>query len=96
MQQRSLVHRFAAPRAIRRSLLLVAGTYLLAYATARLTVFHAVERYRGADGKSGPRHDLIAMRDRPPGEGWPYRLFLPLIRVEDGAARVLRDLQSNP
>lgn len=63
---------------------------------ARITAFQAVERYRGTDGKSGPRQDIIAMRDRIPGEGWPYRVFQPLIRVEEGAVRILRDLRRNP
>lgn len=83
-------------RAIRHGLLWMAVVYLFAYAAARLSVFHSIERYLGADGKSGPRHDLIAVRDRPPGEGWPYRLFLPLIRLEEGAGRVLRDHRRTP
>lgn len=57
--------------------------YLLGYAVARTTVFQAVERYSGPEGKSRPRRDYIAKVDRPAGEGWEYRLFKPVIIVEE-------------
>lgn len=58
-------------------------TYLLSYAFARIYIFHAVERYAGAEGKGGPRQDYIAKKDRPAGEGWEYQFFLPAIKVEE-------------
>jgi hypothetical protein len=57
--------------------------YLLAYAYARALVFHAVERYAGAEGKGSPRQDVIAKKDRSAGEGWEYALFLPAIKFEE-------------
>ncbi|MFH7244017.1 MAG: hypothetical protein ACHWZW_14340 [Spirulina sp.] len=59
------------------------GAYLLGYVYARVFVFHAVERYSGADGKGGPRQDYITKRERPAGEGWEYQLFLPTIKAEE-------------
>jgi hypothetical protein len=67
----------------------VLAVYLLAYAWARVTVFHAVERYAGAEGKGGPRRDFIAKRDLPAGQGWEYTLFLPAIRVEEAVTSML-------
>jgi hypothetical protein len=61
------------------------GAYALGYGVARLTLFHAVERYGGAEGKGAPRQDFITRRDRSPGEGWAYGLFLPAIRLEEAA-----------
>lgn len=57
--------------------------YLLGYAYARAVVFHAVERYSGAESKGPPRQDVIAKRDQPAGEGWEYALFLPAIKLEE-------------
>ncbi|WP_255099956.1 hypothetical protein [Synechococcus sp. L2F] len=57
--------------------------YLLGYAYARAVVFHAVERYSGAEGKGPPRQDVIAKKDQPAGEGWEYALFLPAIKLEE-------------
>jgi len=59
------------------------GAYALGYGVARRSLFHAVERYDGADGKGAPRQDFITRRDRPAGDGWEYRLFLPAIRAEE-------------
>ena len=59
------------------------GAYVLGYGVARVSIFQAVERYGGAEGKGAPRQDFITRRDRPPGDGWEYRLFLPAIRVEE-------------
>lgn len=58
--------------------------YLLGYAFARVSVFHAVESYEGPEGKGGPRQVYIAKKDRPAGEGWEYQLFLPPIKAEEG------------
>jgi hypothetical protein len=57
--------------------------YLLGYAFARVSIFHAVEHYAGAEGKGEPRQDYIAKKDRPAGEGWEYQLFLPAIKAEE-------------
>jgi hypothetical protein len=46
-------------------------------------IFHSLERYGGLEGKGSPRHDFITRRDRPPGDGWEYRLSLPAIKVEE-------------
>jgi hypothetical protein len=59
------------------------GVYALGYAWARVFVFHAVESYAGAEGKSLPRQDYIAKKDGPAGEGWQYRVFLPAIATEE-------------
>ncbi len=59
------------------------GAYVLGYGVARVSIFHAVERYDGAEGKGAPRQDVITRRDGPPGDGWEYGLFLPAIRVEE-------------
>ncbi|MBW4532127.1 MAG: hypothetical protein KME02_15695 [Aphanothece saxicola GSE-SYN-MK-01-06B] len=59
------------------------GAYVLGYGVARVSIFHAVERYGGAEGKGAPRQDFITRRDRPPGDGWEYWLFLPAISVEE-------------
>ncbi|QQE67069.1 hypothetical protein GFS31_37760 [Leptolyngbya sp. BL0902] len=67
------------------------GAYLLSYAYARVFVFHAVEQYTGAEGKSGPRKDYITKRDRPAGEGWEYQVFLPTIKVEEGITNYLHN-----
>lgn len=64
-------------------LLSALALYLLGYAYARAVVFHAVERYGGAEGKGPPRQDFIAKKDRPAGEGWEYTLFLPAIKLEE-------------
>ena len=61
------------------ALIRVICLYLLGYAVARTTVFQAVERYSGPEGKSQPRRDYVAKKDRPAGEGWEYRLFKLLI-----------------
>lgn len=63
--------------------------YLLGYAYARAVVFHAVERYSGAEGKGPPRQDVIAKKDRPAGEGWEYALFLPAIKLEESLRAAL-------
>lgn len=57
--------------------------YLVGYAYARASVFQAVERYAGPDGKSGPRQDYIAKKDHPAGHGWEYQIFLPAIKLEE-------------
>jgi hypothetical protein len=57
--------------------------YLLGYAYARAVVFHAVERYAGAEGKGPPRRDVIVKKDRPAAGGWEYALFLPAIKLEE-------------
>jgi hypothetical protein len=67
------------------------GAYALSYGVARLSLFHAVERYGGADGKGAPRQDFITRRDRPPGDGWEYWLFLPAIRVEEAIVAFLHN-----
>lgn len=67
---------------LRRELGLL-GAYVLAYGVARVFIFLSVERYRGLQGKGHPRQDFITKRDRPPGDGWEYRLFLPAIKVEE-------------
>lgn len=67
------------------------GAYVLGYGIARLTLFHAVERYGGAEGKGAPRQDFITRRDRPPGDGWEYGLFLPAIRLEEAILGVLHN-----
>ena len=59
------------------------GADVLGYGVARVSVFHAVERYGGQEGKGAPRQDFITRRDRPPGHGWEYWLFFPAIRVEE-------------
>ncbi|MEA5420200.1 hypothetical protein VB712_13295 [Spirulina sp. CCNP1310] len=64
-------------------LLSLLGLYFLGYVYARLFVFHAVERYLGAEGKAYPRQDYITKRDQPAGEGWEYQLFLPAIKLEE-------------
>lgn len=66
--------------------------YLLGYAYARAFIFHAVERYAGAEGKGDPRQDYIAKKDRPAGEGWEYQLFLPAIKVEEGMINYFHNL----
>lgn len=38
--------------------------YLLGYAYSRVFIFHAVERYAGAEGKGDPRQDYITKKDR--------------------------------
>lgn len=58
--------------------------YLLGYAFARVSVFHAVESYAGVESKGEPRQDYIAKKDLPAGEGWEYQLFLPAIKAEKG------------
>jgi hypothetical protein len=68
--------------------------YLLGYAVARIYVFHAVERYAGAEGKGGPRQDYIAKKDRPDGEGWEYHFFLPVIKVEESIFNYFYNLNS--
>ncbi len=67
------------------------GAYVLGYGIARLSIFHAVERYGGAEGKGAPRQDVITRRDRPPGDGWEYGLFLPAIRVEEAIVEFLHN-----
>lgn len=67
--------------------LLLAGglcLYLLSYAAARLIIFQTVEHYAGSEGKSKPRQDYITKVDRPPGDGWEYLIFLPVIKMEEG------------
>lgn len=73
-------------------LLGVSCSYLLGYTYARITVFHAVEHYTGADGKDGSRQDYIAKKERPVGEGWEYQLFLPAIKVEEGIVNYFHNL----
>jgi hypothetical protein len=41
--------------------------YLLGYVYSRVFIFHAVERYGGAEGKGDPRQDYITKKDRSPG-----------------------------
>ncbi|KAF0654241.1 hypothetical protein L107_04430 [Cyanobium sp. Copco_Reservoir_LC18] len=67
------------------------GAYVLGYGVARLTLFHAVERYGGAEGKGAPRQDFITLRDRSPGDGWEYALFLPAIRLEEAVLASIRN-----
>lgn len=62
--------------------------YLVSYSIARVTVFHRVERYAGeallgVEAKANPRQDYITERDTPPGEGWKYRFFIPMIKAEE-------------
>jgi hypothetical protein len=66
--------------------------YLLGYAYARVFIFHAVERYAGAEGKGAPRQDYITKKDRPTGEGWEYQLFLPAIKAEEGIVNYFHNL----
>jgi hypothetical protein len=66
--------------------------YLLGYAFARVSIFHTVERYAGAEGKGDPRQDYIAKKDRPAGEGWEYQLFLPVIKAEEGIVNYFHNL----
>jgi len=66
--------------------------YLLGYAYARIFVFHAVERYAGAEGKGAPRQDYIAKKDQPAGEGWEYKLFLPVIKAEESIVNYFNNL----
>lgn len=73
-------------------LLSILGIYLLSYAYARLFVFQSVESYAGAEGKSYPRQDYIAKKDRPAGEGWEYQLFLPVIKLEEGIVKYFHNL----
>jgi SAM-dependent methyltransferase len=67
------------------------GVYVLGYGVARVSIFHAVERYGGPEGKGGPRRDFITRRDRPPGDGWEYGLFLPAIRMEEAVLASIRN-----
>ena len=73
-------------------LLGIVWIYLLGYAFAWVTIFHTVERYSGDEGKSYPRQDYIAKRDRPAGEGWQYQLFLPAIKAEEGIINYFHNL----
>lgn len=66
--------------------------YLLSYAIARVTVFHTVEHYTGAEGKGKPRQDYIAKKDRPAGEGWEYQFYLPAIKVEEGIVNLFHNM----
>jgi hypothetical protein len=70
----------------------VLSLYLLGYAYARAFVFQTVEHYAGAEGKSKPRQDYIAKKDRPVGEGWEYQLFVPAIKVEEGIINYFHNL----
>jgi hypothetical protein len=63
----------------------------LGYGVARVSIFHAVERYGGPEGKGAPRQDFITRRDRPCGDGWEYWLFLPAIRVEEAILGSIRN-----
>lgn len=65
------------------------GAYGIGYIWARMTIFHTVEYYTGAEGKAPPRQDYIAKRDLPPRSGWEYYLFLPLIKIEEGVLYVV-------
>jgi len=67
------------------------GLYLLGYAFARVSIFHAVERYTGAEGKGAPRQDYIAKKDLPAGEGWEYQLFFPAIKAEEVIVNYFRN-----
>lgn len=67
------------------------GAYVLGYGVARVSLFHAVERYGGPEGKGAPRRDFIARRHRPAGEGWEYGLFLPAIRVEEATMGLIHN-----
>lgn len=67
----------------------VLSTYLVAYGIARVSVFHAVETY--PEGKGGPRQLLIAKKDQPPGTGWEYQVFQPLIRLEEAIVSRLQN-----
>ncbi len=81
---------------INRKLLLIfvsiLFTYLLGYAYARVSIFHAVEMYAGKEGKGNPRQDYIAKKDRPAGEGWEYQFFLPALKVEEGISNYFHNL----
>ena len=77
------------------ALISVICLYLLGYAVARTTTFQAVERYSGPEGKSRPRRDYIAKKDRPAGEGWEYQLFKPVIKVEEVTINFFYNLHSN-
>jgi hypothetical protein len=66
--------------------------YLLGYAFARVSIFHAVERYAGAEGKGDPRQDYIAKKDRPAGQGWEYQLFSPAIKAEEDIVNYFHNL----
>jgi hypothetical protein len=66
--------------------------YLLGYVYSRVFIFHAVERYAGAEGKGDPRQDYITKKDRSPGEGWEYQLFLPVIKAEEGIINYFHNL----
>jgi len=66
--------------------------YLLGYAYSRVFIFHAVERYAGAEGKGDPRQDYITKKDRSAGEGWEYQLFLPVIKGEEGIVNYFHNL----
>ncbi len=59
----------------------VFGAYIIGYGIARIRVFHAVEYY--PEGKGGPCQDYIAKKDKQPGQGWEYQLFLPAIKIEE-------------
>ncbi|BAY64695.1 hypothetical protein NIES22_47950 [Calothrix brevissima NIES-22] len=74
------------------TLLGVLCLYSLGYAYARMSIFHAVENYTGAEGKAGARQDYIAKKDRTPGEGWEYQLFLPAIKVEESIINYFHNL----
>lgn len=73
-------------------LLSILCVYLLGYAYARGFIFHRVEHYAGAEGKSLPRQDYIAKKDHPAGTGWEYRLFLPVIKAEESIVNYFRNL----
>lgn len=66
--------------------------YLLGYVYSRVFIFHAVERYGGAEGKGDPRQDYITKKDLSPGEGWQYQLFLPAIKAEEGIINYFHNL----
>lgn len=55
--------------------------YIIGYDIARMSVFHGVENY--PEGKGGPRQDYITKKDKQPGQGWEYQLFLPGIKIEE-------------
>jgi hypothetical protein len=66
--------------------------YLLGYVYSRIFIFHAVERYAGAEGKGDPRQDYITKKDRSPGEGGEYQLFLPVIKAEESIINYFHNL----
>jgi hypothetical protein len=66
--------------------------YLLGYVYSRVFIFHAVERYAGAEGKGDPRQDYITKKDHSAGEGWEYQLFLPAIKAEEGIINYFHNL----